>query len=69
MPFDSKREMVTVGSSRAAVVTGAAVVGLILGLWVQDAVKVRVKARVEQRISDEVARRKAIRDNPPAPGH
>ena len=61
--------MVTVGASRAAVVTGAAVLGLVIGLWVQDKVKDRAIARVEKRIADEVARRLSERSTGPGTPH
>ena len=49
--------MVTAGASKSIVVTGAAIVGLFFGFWVQEEVKIRAEARVEKRIQTEFTRR------------
>lgn len=51
--------MVTASGIRAAGVSVAAVVGMLLGFYVQDAVKVSRLERIERRVQEEVARRRA----------
>lgn len=53
--------MVTASGVRAAGVTLAALCGLALGFYVQDALKQATLARIEARVAA------ALRDTPPAP--
>ena len=53
--------MVTTSGARAAGVTLAAIAGLALGFYVQDALKQATLARVEARVAA------ALRERPPPP--
>ena len=47
--------MVTSSGARAIGVTAAALAGLALGFWVQDALKQRTLARIEARVAAALA--------------
>ncbi len=65
--FIPATHMVTQSGVRALVVSGAALGGMFLGFYVQDAFKQWRIARIEERVATEVARRRELMGTKPPP--